>query len=442
MKQKSRGKSKRQSAAKAQIAPPARESNTTVVAIGASAGGIEALTDLMTYLSPDTGMAFVLVQHLDPKHHSILTELLARKTTMSVTEVSDGLPIKPNHVYVIPPNATMSISDHTLHLGPREESRGAHMSVDHFMRSLAEQEGNRAIGVILSGSGSDGTMGMAEIQAHGGVTFAQDEATAKYDGMPRSAVQAGCVDYVLPPKGIAKELARIARHPYVARNILPGAAEAAPDAGPGLNTIFHVLRRATGVDFTHYRQTTILRRIQRRMVVHKIDKLEDYAKFLQSKPSEVKALYQDMLINVTSFFRGPRVFETLKATVFPAIQKSVARERGIRVWTPGCASGEETYSVAMALLEFLGDRASQTPIQFFGTDVSESSVARARNGVYPENIQVDVSPERLRRFFIKAEGGYRVSKTIRDMCIFAQHNVLNDPPFSRMDLICCRNLLI
>ena len=442
MKQKTRGRSKRQSAAKAQIAPPVRESNTTVVAIGASAGGIEALTDLMTYLSPDTGMAFVLVQHLDPKHHSILTELLARKTTMSVTEVSDGLPIKPNHVYVIPPNATMSISDHTLHLGPREESRGAHMSVDHFMRSLAEQEGNRAIGVILSGSGSDGTMGMAEIQAHGGVTFAQDEATAKYDGMPRSAVQAGCVDYVLPPKGIAKELARIARHPYVARNILPCAAEAAPDAGPGLNTIFHVLRRATGVDFTHYRQTTILRRIQRRMVVHKIDKLEDYAKFVQSKPSEVKALYQDMLINVTSFFRGPRVFEALKATVFPAIQRNLARERGIRVWTPGCASGEETYSVAMALLEFLGDRASQTPIQFFGTDVSESSVARARNGVYPENIQVDVSPERLRRFFIKAEGGYRVSKTIRDMCIFAQHNVLNDPPFSRMDLICCRNLLI
>src|SRR5438132_849543 len=442
MKQKSRGKSKRQSAAKAQIAPPVRESNTTVVAIGASAGGIEALTDLMTYLSPDTGMAFVLVQHLDPKHHSILTELLARKTTMSVTEVSDGLPIKPNHVYVIPPNATMSISDHTLHLGPREESRGAHMSVDHFMRSLAEQEGNRAIGVILAGSGSDGTMGMAEIQAHGGVTFAQDEATAKYDGMPRSAVQAGCVDYVLPPKGIAKELARIARHPYVARNILPGAAEAAPDAGPGLNTIFHVLRRATGVDFTHYRQTTILRRIQRRMVVHKIDKLEDYTKFLQSKPAEIKALYQDMLINVTSFFRGPRVFEALKSTIFPAIQKNLVRESGIRVWTPGCASGEETYSVAIALLEYLGDRVSQIPIQFFGTDVRESSVARARNGVYPEKIQVDVSAERLRRFFTKAEGGYRVSKTIRDMCIFAQHNVLNDPPFSQMDLVCCRNLLI
>ena len=316
------------------------------------------------------------------------------------------------------------------------------MSVDHFMRSLAEQKGNRAIGVILSGSGTDGTLGMAEIQAHGGVTFAQDDATAKYDGMPRSAVVAGCVDYVLPPKGIAKELARIARHPYVARNILPGATETAPAAGPGLNTIFHVLRRATGVDFTHYRQTTILRRIQRRMVVHKIDKIEVYAKFMRSKPAEITALYQDMLINVTSFFRGPRMFEALKSTVFPAIQKTVARERGIRVWTPGCASGEETYSVAMALLEFLGERASQVPIQFFGTDVSESSVARARNGVYPENIQVDVSPERLRRFFTKVEGGFRVSKTIRDMCIFAQHNVLKDPPFSRMDMICCRNVLI
>ena len=421
---------------------PADEKNITVVAIGASAGGIEALTDLMSYLPVDTGMAFVLVQHLDPKHHSILTELLARKTTMNVTEVSDGVQVEPNHVYVIPPNASMSISNHTLHIGPREEGRGLHMSVDHFMRALAEQHGNRAIGVILSGSGSDGTLGMAEIQAHGGVTFAQDEATAKYDGMPRSAVIAGCVDYVLPPKGIAKELSRIARHPYLNRNSLSGTTEVALAPASGLNTIFQVLRRTTGVDFTHYRQSTILRRIQRRMVVHKIDKIEDYVKYVQSNPAEIKALYQDMLINVTSFFRNTQVFGALKSSVFPVIQKNLVRERGIRVWTPGCASGEETYSVAIALLETLGDRASQIPIQFFGTDVSESSIARARNGVYPENIQGDLSPERLRRFFTKVDGGYRVSKTIRDACIFAQHNVLNDPPFSQMDLICCRNLLI
>jgi len=421
--------------------PHGQGSDTTIVAIGASAGGIEAVTDLLNYLPANTGMAFVLVQHLDPKHHSILTELLARKTAMSVEEVSDGLPVKGNHVYVIPPNASMSISEDVLHLGPREESRGMHMPVDNFMRSLAEQKGNRAIGVILSGSGSDGTLGMAEIQAHGGVTFAQDESTAKYYGMPRSVVVSGCVDYVLPPKGIAREVTRIARHPYVAQRSLPGAADGLAVAGVGLEAIFQLLRKATGVDFTHYRQTTIMRRIQRRMVVHKIDKIKEYAKFVQKNSAEVKALYQDMLINVTSFFRGPRVFEALKSTVFPVIQKNL-RERGMRVWTPGCASGEETYSVAIALLEFLGDRASQVPIQFFGTDVSETSVVRARSGMYPENIQTDVSPERLQRFFTKAEGSYRVSKIIRDMCIFAQHNVLNDPPFSRMDLICCRNLLI
>jgi two-component system CheB/CheR fusion protein len=436
-------KGTQQIVAETEIASPiAHENDTTIVAIGASAGGIEALSELMTHLPADTGMAFVLVQHLDPKHHSILTELLARKTAMIVTEVSEGIAVQPNRVYVIPPNAMMSISGRTLHLGPREESRAMHMSVDHFMRALAEQKGNRAIGVILSGSGTDGTLGMAEIQAHGGVTFAQDEASAKYDGMPRSAAVAGHVDYVLAPKGIAKELARIARHPYVARDTLSHPAEVAPPPSAGLNSIFLVLRRTTGVDFTHYRQTTILRRIQRRMVVHKIDEIEDYAKFVQSHPAEVKALYQDMLINVTSFFRGPRVFEALKSTVFPVIQKSLSRERGIRIWTPGCASGEETYSVAIALLEFLGDKAGQIPIQFFGTDVSDLSVTKARNGLYPENIQGDVSPERLRRFFTKGENGFRVSKMIRDMCIFAQHNVVNDPPFSRMDLVCCRNLLI
>ena len=283
---------------------------------------------------------------------------------------------------------------------------------------------------------------MAEIQAHGGVTFAQDEASAKYSGMPRSAVGAGCVDYVLPPKGIARELARIARHPYVARKIVHGEDEVSTPSGDGLNTICQVLRRTTGVDFAHYRQSTVLRRVQRRMVVHKIEKIDDYARFVQSRPEEIKALYQDMLINVTSFFRGEGVFEALKSMVFPAIQKHLLKDRGIRIWTPGCSSGEETYSVAIALLEFLGDKVSQVPIQFFGTDVSETSVARARNGIYPANIQGDVSSERLRRYFTEVESGYRVSKTIRDMCIFAQHNVVNDPFFCRMDVICCRNLLI
>ena len=411
-----------------------------VVAIGASAGGIEAVTELIRPLPANTGMAFVLVQHLDPTHHSILTELLSKETEMRVREVSDGMPLQPNHVYVIPPNANMSIADRVLHIAPREETRGLHMSIDHFMRSLASQEGSRAIGVILSGSGSDGTLGMAEIQAQGGMTFAQDTASAKYDSMPRSAIASGCVDYVLPPKAIARELARIAHHPYVAGE----AGEEADAAGEsaGLNTIFQLLRRGTGVDFTHYRKTTILRRIQRRMVVHKIDKLDDYVKYVQMNTAEIKALYQDMLINVTSFFRNPRVFDILKSEVFPSILKDKSPDAPIRIWTPGCASGEETYSVAIALLEFLGDKAHQTSIQFFGTDVSENSISRARSGIYPENIQSDVSLERLRRFFTKAEGGYRVSKSIRDVCIFAEHNLLSDPPFSQMDLICCRNVLI
>jgi two-component system CheB/CheR fusion protein len=419
-----------------------RKTDLLIVAVGASAGGIEAFTELISNLATDTGMVFVLVQHLDPEHKSLLTELISKKTAMRVKEVTNGMTVEPNHVYVIPANATMSISDHTLQLAPRGDSRALHMSIDHFMRALAEQQGNRAIGVLLSGSGTDGTAGLAEIQGHGGVTFAQDEASAKYPNMPASAVAAGCVDYVLPPKAIARELARIARHPYLARDHAAEAPNIAPAENTGLTLVFQLLRKTTGVDFAHYRQSTILRRMQRRMVVHKIDKMEEYVKYLQGNPSELKALYRDMLINVTSFFRNPRAFDVLKSHVFPAILRNRAADAAIRIWTPGCASGEETYSIAIALLEFLGDKASQTAIQFFGTDVSESSVAKARAGAYAENIQADVSSDRLRRFFTKVEGHYRISKNIRDMCIFAQHNVLNDPPFSQMDLIACRNLLI
>jgi two-component system CheB/CheR fusion protein len=423
-------------------APPERKNDLLIAAIGASAGGIEAFTELVTSLPNDTGMAFVLIQHLDPEHKSLLTELISKKTAMRVKEVTNGMTVEPDHVYVIPANATMSISNHTLQLGPRGESRGVHMSIDHFMRTLAEQQGNRAIGVLLSGSGTDGTAGLAEIQGHGGVTFAQDEASAKYHSMPASAITAGCVDYILPPKAIARELARIASHPYLARDHAGEAADIAPAESTGLTLVFQLLRKTTGVDFTHYRKTTILRRIQRRMVVHKIDKMQEYVKYIQTNPAEIKALYQEVLINVTSFFRNPRVFDALKSHVFPDILKKRPPDSSIRIWTPGCASGEETYSVAIALLEFLGEKGSQTNIQFFGTDVSESSVGKARSGVYPENIQSDVSADRLRRFFTKVEGQYRITKNIRDMCIFAQHNVLNDPPFSQMDLIVCRNLLI
>jgi two-component system, chemotaxis family, CheB/CheR fusion protein len=432
--------SNKKSTPKSQPAQPVNGKHT-IVAIGASAGGIEATNELLKHLPGDTGLSFVLVQHLDPKHQSMLTDLLSKQTTIGVSEVKNGMRIERNHIYVIPPNASMSMSDGTLLLHPREESRGIHMPIDHFMRSVAEEYGSHSIGVVLSGSGTDGTLGIAEIQAQGGVTFAQDDATAKYNSMPRSAVNSGCIDYVLPPKQIARELARLSRLSY-AQAPLTVEAPVPPSEGAALSSIFQMLRRSTGVDFTHYRQTTILRRIQRRMVVHKLEKLEEYVRYLNSNAGEIKALYQDMLINVTSFFRNPPVFDLLKNLVFPSIMKMRPPDGVVRVWTPGCASGEETYSVAIALLEFLGDKASQVPIQFFGTDVSEPSVTKARAGVYPENIQGDVSQERLKRFFTRVEGGFRISKSIRDMCIFAQHNVLNDPPFSQMDLICCRNLLI
>jgi len=413
-----------------------------IVAIGASAGGLEAFTELLRALPVDTGMAFVLIQHLDPKHHSILSELIAKETGMPAREVTNGLRLEPNHIYVIPPNANMAVADHTLQLLGRHESPAGHMPIDYFMRSLAQMQGKRAIGVVLSGSGTDGTLGMAEIQANGGVTFAQDNETAKFQSMPRSAVQANCVDYVLPPKGIAKELARIAQHPYIDSDAQTLAAELGRNENRSLNSIFQLLRRSAGIDFTHYRKTTILRRIQRRMVVHKLHHIEEYVSYVHSNPEEIALLYKDMLITVTSFFRDPTVFDALKSEVFPAILKNREPETPIRIWTPGCASGEETYSVAISLLEYMGEKATQTAIQLFGTDLSETSIIRARSGFYPENIQVDVSPERLARFFSKMDGGYRISKTIRDTCVFAQHNILHDPPFSQIDLICCRNLFI
>ena len=423
-------------------AKPLHTDEFLVVAVGASAGGIEAFSELVRNLPPDTGMAFVLVQHLDPTHHSMLADLISKLTPMRVNEVANGMPVEPNNVYVIPPNTTMSISHLTLQLVPRDDSAGMPMPIDHFMRSLSEI-GNRAVGIVLSGSGSDGTLGLCEIQAQGGVTFAQDSATAKYDSMPRSAESAGYTDYVLSPKEIARELARLARHPYISRDgewRPSGEGSSGPQSG--LGGIFQLLRKITGVDFTLYRQSTILRRIQRRMIVNRIDNLRDYLKFTQKSPAETNALYQDLLINVTSFFRNPRIFDALKTDVFPALLRNRGPESAIRIWTPGCASGEETYSVAIALLEFLGDKASETHFQMFGTDVSDPSVAKARSGAYPENIQGDVSADRLRRFFNKAESGYRISRTIRDRCIFAQHNLLSDPPFSQMDLVCCRNLLI
>jgi two-component system CheB/CheR fusion protein len=409
------------------------------VAVGASAGGLEAIQELLRALPNDTGLAFVIVQHLSPTHESMLREILARSTQMRVVEVKEEPKVQPNHVYVIPPNRSMGIAHGVLSLLPRAEGGMQHRPADQFFTALAEDQGHRAIGVVLSGTGADGTRGLQAIKAEGGITFAQD-ASAQQDSMPRSAIAAGCVDFVLSPRDIAKEIMRIAQHPFVGT-----AAPTPPEERAGqtaLERILGVLRQATGVDFTQYKFNTLFRRISRRAVLRKLDGLEQYAAYLQRTPAEVEALYQDILINVTSFFRNPEAFEALKTRALPKITGDRARSDPIRAWVVGCSTGEEAYSLAIVLSEYLSDAQLVFPVQIYATDLNGAAIDRARAGFYSKAVVHEVSPERLRRFFIEADGGYRISKAVRDVCVFARHNVLTDPPFSRMDLICCRNVLI
>jgi two-component system CheB/CheR fusion protein len=409
-----------------------------IVGVGASAGGFEAFRELLQALPSDSGLALVLVQHLDPGHESLLARLLSKFTAMPVAEVVEGMTVEPNHVYVIPPNKTMGIGNGTLYLMARGEPAAKHLPIDYFLGSLAEDRGNRAIGVILSGTASDGTLGLKAIKTEGGITFAQDIKSAKYDGMPRSAIAAGCVDFVLPPEAIASELARIGRHPYLGIEA-PAQAE---EGGDELHRIFIVVQRATGVNFAYYKYSTIKRRIARRMLLHKLESLGQYLQFLRDNPAEPAALCEDILIHVTGFFREPEAFQALAERFFPKIIENKIASEPIRVWVPGCSTGEEAYSIAMVLLECLGDRAGSMSIQIFGTDISAVSIEKARAGVYGESCLGEVSPERLRRFFVKVAGGFQIAKSLREMCVFARQDLAQDPPFSRLDLISCRNVLI
>jgi two-component system CheB/CheR fusion protein len=414
-----------------------------IVGIGASAGGLEAVTQLLRHLPKNTGMAFVLVQHLDPTHESALASLLTRETSMAVSEAKNNGPLHPNHVYIIPPNKIMGISERKLKLSPRRDGRQIHSPIDFFLRSLAEAEGSSSIGVILSGNGSDGTIGLQEIKAAGGITFAQDETTAKYSTMPGSAIAARCVDFVLPPSRIARELVRIAGHPYVAPGQPRTAERPMPTQEKAFEDVLTTLRQRVGVDFTHYKHATLHRRIQRRMLLHKFEKEKDYAGYLRSHASETKELFNDILIHVTGFFRDATVFAALKKKVFPRLLKKKSHEDAVRIWVPGCSTGEEVYSLAMALIESLGEKHSHQSVQIFGTDINDTALEKARLGFYPAAaIQGDVSTDRLHRFFVKADGGYRINQNIREMCVFARQNVVVDPPFSNLDLISCRNVLI
>jgi two-component system CheB/CheR fusion protein len=415
-----------------------------IVGIAASAGGLEAFTQLLKYLLTDTGMAFVLIQHLDPNHKSLLSEILARTTQMPVTEVQDGVNVEPNKVYVIPPNTKMILSNGVLQLTPREKVQGKYMPADAFFTSLAADRGNKAIAVVLSGADGDGSLGLKAIKAAGGVTFAQCEDTAKFDSMPNTAVASGNVDFILPPQKIAEELVNLSRNRFISESLPVIAVEKLPpEEGDVLATIFVLLRSQTGVDFSHYKPNTLDRRIQRRMLLYKLERLQDYAQFLQENPSEVKALYEEILIHVTYFFRDPEAFQLLKEQVFPTIIQNKSVELPIRIWVAGCSTGEEVYSIAISLLEFLSDKVTPPPIQIFATDISEIAIEKARLGIYLENQMVEVSPERRRRFFNALEGGgYQISKAVRELCVFARQNLGSGPPFSNLDLITCRNVLI
>jgi two-component system CheB/CheR fusion protein len=436
-----------------------------IVAIGASAGGLEAYREFFHALPSDTGMAFVLIQHLDPNHESMLTEIIAKTTRMPVEEVKSGVTIQPNRVYVIPPNALMALAGGVFQLSPRGKTPGQHLAVNFFMHSLAQERKSGAIAIVLSGTGTDGTAGMEDIKAEGGITFAQDPATAKYDGMPRSVIDSGCADFILAPKEMAKELRRIQHHPYVhlkkpeeedSSAEKPGAEESgaepeslglASSESPSshardFSAVLAQLRKSSGVDFSQYKPNTIHRRSLRRMLLLKIDSLREYASYLKEHPEEGEKLFDDVLIPVTSFFRDFEAFEALKTQVYPAIVKDKGNKGTIRMWAPGCSTGEETYSLAMTLLEFLGDRASSFQVQIFGTDLNEKGISKARAGIYRESIAEEISPERMARFFVKVEEGYRINKAVRDMCVFARQNLANDPPFSQMNVVACRNLLI
>lgn len=415
-----------------------------IVAIGASAGGLEAVSELLRNLSPDTGMAYIYIQHLDPTHKSMLSEILQRTTKMKVIEAEHLMHLEPNQVFVIPPNKDMAVIDGVVTLNPREARPSIHMPVDKFFASLAEKHKEGAIGVVLSGNANDGTFGLKSIKLAGGLTFAQDDS-ARFGSMPKSAIAEGVVDMVLSPKEIARELERISRHPAIP--VIIQETEEGSDKETGqddehLAQIISLLKKATSVDFSHYKISTIRRRIIRRMLIYKLETLKDYFNYLKQHTGEITILYQDILINVTSFFRDPDAMEYVKKTLIPRILKSKSTSESIRVWVPACATGEEAYSLAMTFIEVVGDKDPASMIQIFATDLSEVCIAKARIGLYTPNDLAEISPERLKRFFEKIDGGYRVVKSIRDICVFASHNVFKDPPFSRLDLISCCNLMI
>ena len=418
-----------------------KESNSfPIVGIGSSAGGLEALELFFSNVSPNTNMAFVIIQHLSPRHKSIMADILMKYTQMKILQIRDNQKIKPNHVYLNPPDKNVIILNRSLHLTEPTQKHGVNLPIDCFFKSLSEDQGEKAICIILSGTATDGTLGLKAVKGEGGMAMVQDPESAKYAGMPSSAIATGLVDFILPVEKIPEELVRYVQHPYIER---PERIEPARQQFRSyVQKILALIRTSTGHDFLNYKQTTIRRRIERRMAVHQIDGIEQYATYLKKTPSEIEILFKDLLIGVTNFFRDAEAFEVLKAKVVPELTKNKKPEIPLRIWVTGCASGEEAYSIAIVFAEVMYKLKKQINIQIFASDIDNEALDFARMAVYPDSIAADVSSERLTRFFIKDENTYRVKKQIREMIVFANHNLIKDPPFSRLDVVSCRNLLI
>jgi two-component system, chemotaxis family, CheB/CheR fusion protein len=429
--------------------PAARVENESafgfpIVGIGASAGGLAAIEAFFSAMPADTdpGMAFVLVQHLSPDHKSILSDLVKRYTRMEVLEVLDGVEVKPNCIYIIPPNRDLAFLNGTLQLLEPTSPRGIRMPVDFFFRSLAQDQRERAICIVLSGTGSDGTLGARAVKGEGGMAMAQNPDSAQYDGMPRSAIATGLMDYVLPPAEMPTLLIAYVAYAYGKRP--RPVSVTTREAEDTLKKICLLVRAQTAHDFSQYKENTLVRRVERRMAIHQIERPDDYLRYMQNNPLEVEAIFRDFLIGVTSFFRDPEAFAALEAKVIPRLFAGKPAGGVIRVWVYGCSTGEEAYSIAILIQEHIETLKQTFKVQIFATDVDKQAIEQARSGVFPVNIAADVSPERLARFFIRDQDGgvYRIQKFIRDLLVFSEQDVIKDPPFSRLDLISCRNLLI
>lgn len=412
----------------------------SIVGIGASAGGLEAIEGFFANTPSDCNVAFVIIQHLSPDYKSIMGSLLEKYTKMKVMVIQDGMKIQPNCIYLNSPTKEVDILNGNLHLTEPDTTRAMRLPIDHFFRSLAADQGEKAVCIVLSGTGTDGTLGLKAIKGAGGMAMVQAEEQARYNNMPRSSIDTGLVDYILPVEKMHTELLKYVRHPYIeAPDELSTADEKFESS---LKKIFIQIRAVTGHDFSHYKLNTIRRRIERRMAVHQICSIADYVRYLQQNNLEVEMLFKDMLITVTNFFRDPKAFKVLEEKVIPGLLENRLPDSAIRVWVSGCATGEEAYSIAILLVEAMQKSKKHINVQIFATDIDQDAIEYARQGLYPEAIAADVSMERLSRFFVKEDGTYRIKKHIREMVVFAVQNLIKDAPFSKLDLVSCRNVLI